>query len=107
LHLMKDAIIGSIRGVRRRPSEAAQCTLSKPEASWANPMQAGQTRCKLGKPDAIRDDPDAPRRAQAHPGAPIRTQAHADPSRRKQERTALKTLAFPNDLRRAPRDDWP
>lgn len=70
-------------------------------------MQAGQTRCKLSKPDAIRDDPDAPRCAQAHPGAPIRTQAHADPSRRKQARTALKTLAFPNDLRRAPRDDWP
>jgi len=70
-------------------------------------MHSEQTRCKRGKPDAIRDDPDAPRRAQAHPGAPIRTQAHADPSRRKQARTALKTLAFPNDLRRAPRDDWP
>jgi len=70
-------------------------------------MHSEQTRCKRSKPDATRDDPDAPRCAQAHPGAPIRTQAHADPSRRKQARTALKTLAFPHDLRRAPRDDWP
>ena len=126
---MRDANIGCIRGVLRRPSEAARDEgrkhrvhqRSPQETIRGSPMHSEQTRCNQGQHRRAQTHSDALRRTQTHSDALRRTQTHSDalrrtqtqagPSRRKQARTALNTLAFRNDLRidlrRAPRDDCP